>query len=47
MQDFAYAARTLRKSPAFAVTAMVTIASGVGISTAIFSVANAAALRQD
>ena len=45
LKDFVYAARTLRKSPVFAVTAVATIALGVGASTAIFSVANAVFLR--
>src|ERR1043166_10195640 len=44
-KDFGYAARTLRKSPVFAVTAIATIALGVGASTAIFSVTNAVLLR--
>ena len=44
-KDFAYAARTLRKSPVFLITATVTIALGVGASTAIFSVTNAVLLR--
>ncbi len=43
--DFKYATRTLAKSPVFAATAIVTIALGIGASTAIFSVANAVLLR--
>ena len=44
-RDFAFAARSLRKSPIFALTAAITIAMGVGASTAIFSVTNAVLLR--
>ena len=44
-RDFTYAARVLRKSTVFAATAAITIALGIGASTAIFSVANAVMLR--
>ncbi len=44
-KDLAYAARSLGKSPVFVTTAVVTIALGIGASTAIFSVTNAVLLR--
>jgi len=43
--DFIYAARTLRSSRAFDAAAVITIGSGIGASTSIFSVANAVLLR--
>src|SRR5215469_13831720 len=44
-RDLIVAARVLRKSPVFALTAALTIALGVGAATAIFSVTNAVLLR--
>ena len=45
IKNLAIASRILWKHPAFTVTAVLTIALGVGASTAIFSVTNAVLLR--
>ncbi|HXD23535.1 MAG TPA: ABC transporter permease, partial [Gemmatimonadaceae bacterium] len=44
-REFRYALRSLRRSPAYVVTAVATLAIGIGGATAVFTVVNATLLR--
>src|SRR5579863_6504470 len=45
LQNLRFALRTLRRNPAFAVTAMGTLALGIAVNTTIFSIVNSVLLE--
>ena len=45
VQDFRLATRQLRRNPGFALAVVVTLALGIGVNTAVFSLVNGFLLR--
>ena len=45
MRDFRYAARMLHLNPVFSVAAILTLALGIGATTAMFSVVNGVIIK--
>ena len=45
LQDISYGARVLRRNPVFALTAIVTLALGIGVNTALFAVLESVLIR--
>src|SRR6266487_4537700 len=46
LRDVRYVVRTLRKAPGFTAVAILTLALGIGLATAVFTVADALLLRR-